>query len=94
MCGIIVSNLHIPSNCYDLIKNRGPDYINKIKYNNIDFVHFLLHLTGEQTIQPIIDDGIVCLFNGEIYNYKDILPDAKSDVYRLFILIKFMVMSL
>jgi len=83
MCGIIVSNLDIPSNSYDLIKNRGPDHINKINYNNINFVHFLLHLTGEKTIQPIVENNIVCLFNGEIYNYKDILPEAKSDVYSI-----------
>ena len=46
-----------------------------------DSIHFLLHLTGEKTIQPIFDNDIVCLFNGEIYNYKEILPEAKSDVY-------------
>jgi asparagine synthetase B (glutamine-hydrolysing) len=83
MCGIIVSNLNIPLNSYQIIQNRGPDYTNKIVYNNITFIHFLLHLTGEQTIQPIIDNGVVCLFNGEIYNYKDILPEAKSDVYSI-----------
>lgn len=83
MCGFIASNLDIPYNSYDLIKNRGPDHINRIKYNNINFVHFLLHLTGEKTTQPIIDEGIVCLFNGEIYNYKDILHEAKSDVYSI-----------
>jgi asparagine synthetase B (glutamine-hydrolysing) len=83
MCGIIVSDLNVPEICYNLIKRRGPDNINKVKYNNINFIHFLLHLTGEKTIQPICDDDIVCLFNGEIYNYKEILPEAKSDVYSI-----------
>lgn len=32
----------------------------------------LLHITGKKTIQPIIKDNIVVLFNGEIYNYKDL----------------------
>lgn len=83
MCGIIVSSLDIPENSYNLIQKRGPDNTSKITYNNIHFVHFLLHLTGEKTIQPIIDNDIVCLFNGEIYNYKEILPEAKSDVYSI-----------
>lgn len=83
MCGIIVSSLDIPIGAYDLVKNRGPNQTNKFTYNNINFVHFLLHLTGEETVQPIIDNNIVCLFNGEIYNYKEILPNAKSDVYSI-----------
>ena len=83
MCGIIVSDLNVPEICYNLIKRRGPDNINIVKYNNINFIHFLLHLTGEKTIQPIFDNDIVCLFNGEIYNYKEILPEAKSDVYSI-----------
>ena len=83
MCGIIVSSLNVPENSYNLIQNRGPDNTSKITYNNIHFIHFLLHLTGEKTLQPIIDNEIICIFNGEIYNYKEILPNAKSDVYSI-----------
>ena len=87
MCGIIVSSLDVPENSYNLIQKRGPDNTSKITYNNIHFIHFLLHLTGEKTIQPINDNDndndIVCLFNGEIYNYKEILPNAKSDIYSI-----------
>jgi asparagine synthetase B (glutamine-hydrolysing) len=83
MCGIIVSNLNIPLNSYKFISNRGPDYTNTITNSGINFVHFLLHLTGKLTPQPIIDNKIVCIFNGEIYNYKNILPDALSDSYSI-----------
>ena len=83
MCGIIVSNLHINSEYFKYILNRGPDYTNHKNINGINFVHFLLHLTGEITYQPIIDDNIVCIFNGEIYNYKEILPNAVSDSYSI-----------
>ena len=83
MCGIIVSNLHINSEYFKYILNRGPDYTNHKTINGINFVHFLLHLTGEITYQPIIDDNIVCIFNGEIYNYKEILPNAVSDSYSI-----------
>ena len=80
MCGIIVSDLPIPKNAYKFVEKRGPDNTNEVRYNDINFVHFLLHLTGLKRIQPIIENNIACIFNGEIYNYKDILSNAKSDV--------------
>jgi len=83
MCGIIVSTLNIPDDCNKFIENRGPDETNRVSYNNINFVHFLLHLTGDKTLQPIIENNRVCIFNGEIYNYKDIMSDATSDVYSI-----------
>ena len=85
MCGIIISTEEIDKKSYKFIKNRGPDHINCIEYKNINFVHFLLHLTGEKTTQPLIDydNEIVVIFNGEIYNYLDIYKDAKSDVYSI-----------
>lgn len=83
MCGIIVSSLKVSKDAHSKISNRGPDYTNQVLYKNINFVHFLLHLTGEPTYQPIIEDNIVCIFNGEIYNYKEILPTAKSDSYSI-----------
>ena len=69
MCGIIISDLVIPED-YKFIKNRGPDYTNKVTYNNYNFIHFLLHLTGDKTYQPIINNNVAYIFNGEIYNYK------------------------
>ena len=83
MCGIIVSTSDIPQNALQFINNRGPDSTHSLNINNINFVHFLLHLTGEKTPQPIIQDSIVCIFNGEIYNYKDIDSNSKSDVYSI-----------
>ncbi len=83
MCGVIVSTEDIPLNADTFLKNRGPDGTNKITYNNIHFVHYLLHLTGEKTPQPLVEHNKVCIFNGEIYNYKEILKDAMSDVYSI-----------
>jgi len=82
MCGIIVSDLNIPTD-YKFIKNRGPDATNILSINNFNFIHFLLHITGEKTVQPICIDNIVCIFNGEIYNYKDINKESKSDIYSI-----------
>ena len=90
MCGIIISNLDIPKSSFKYIENRGPDNTNIVKYKDITFIHFLLHLTGSKTLQPLIDetDNIVIIFNGEIYNYKEILNDAKSDIYSIMYLYK------
>lgn len=82
MCGIIISTLDIPDN-YKFIENRGPDNIGKKTMNGINFIHFLLYLTGERTIQPIIDDNVVYIFNGEIFNYKEINSTAKSDIHSI-----------
>lgn len=71
------------------LKFRGPDATNIFNYENFIFLHNLLHLTGEFTKQPFIDNDnkIICLFNGEIYNYKD-FGDYLSDGYCLIDLYK------
>ena len=62
-----------------LLKLRGPDNTNIVDYENYTFIHNLLHICGDKTIQPFINNNIVCLFNGEIYNYKDFNSEYKSD---------------
>ena len=59
-------------------KRRGPDLTTTKNINGISILHNLLHITGEQTPQPFIDDDIVCVLNGEIYNFKE-FGDYKSD---------------
>jgi asparagine synthetase B (glutamine-hydrolysing) len=74
------------------MKQRGPDATNVVHDNAHDgtralMLHNLLHITGrEPTQQPVVhfskeenDGPIYVLFNGEIYNYKDIHPEAESD---------------
>ena len=86
MCSFLIFNWLIENIEYVnyFLKFRGPDLTNSITYEGFLFLHNLLHLTGDITKQPFIDEEnkIVCLFNGEIYNYKS-FGDYKSDGYCL-----------
>ncbi len=79
MCSIGITNVNqslLDSNKFS--QKRGPDSTNIVTYNEIQFLHNLLHLTGEKTTQPFIKDNIGVVFNGEIYNYSD-FGDYKTD---------------
>ena len=81
MCGIIVSDKDIQCLDCSKLKRRGPDKRTHVEVNGIHFVHYLLHMTGDLTVQPFINDdrSVVAIYNGEIYNYKELYPLARSD---------------
>ena len=64
------------------LKHRGPDSYSSLEKDEFFMTHYLLHLTGDVTNQPVNDEDIYCVFNGEIYNYKD-FGDFKSDSYSI-----------
>jgi asparagine synthetase B (glutamine-hydrolysing) len=74
MCGIIFTNKIIENINYInfFCKKRGPDHTSKYTTNNYTFIHNLLQITGKTIQQPFIDkkNDIVCIYNGEIYNYN------------------------
>jgi len=80
MCSILFSSKNIENLDFvnERIKFRGPDYTGLIKRDNFSFIHNLLSITGEFTKQPFEDDNIICMFNGEIYNYSK-FGNYKSD---------------
>ena len=79
MCSFTVTNLDVDLNETNFFsQKRGPDLTSIEKINGISFLHNLLHITGEITPQPFIEDDIVCLYNGEIYNFKE-FGDYDSD---------------
>ena len=86
-CSFIVANHPIDNLDYvnELNKRRGPDATNTYEHpGGWHFVHNLLHMTGEFTLQPFCNDDVCTTFNGEIYNYNDLFDQTfKSDGYSL-----------
>lgn len=80
MCSFIFSSKKIEDldDINRVTKFRGPDLTIHKKINGFEYVHNLLSITGDLTPQPIEKDDIVCVYNGEIYNFKD-FGDFKSD---------------
>ena len=80
MCGIagIIGNFETTDleTIKIALKHRGPDRQSSFKKNEFCFLHSLLKIMdlSDQSMQPMIDEnsGNVIIFNGSIYNYKDL----------------------
>ncbi|CAE7799488.1 unnamed protein product [Symbiodinium necroappetens] len=76
MCSFLLANWLISNLTYVnfYLQFRGPDATNRWQGYGYDFVHNLLHMTGERSLQPFHspEDGLVALFNGEIYNWQEL----------------------
>lgn len=83
MCGILGTNF-ISENFASSLKmlnNRGPDYQNSIKIEDKEFGHTRLAIIDldQEANQPMVFDDIVLVFNGEIYNYKQLIVDEQLE---------------
>ena len=78
MCGIYLTNIpyndNVVINKLNSISFRGPDYTGVKKVNDLTLGHLRLSILDldERSHQPMIHDNFHIVFNGEIYNYKDI----------------------
>ena len=81
MCSFIVTNRKFKDEELSKINYftqlRGPDVTSVENINGYTFLHNLLSITGELTTQPFEKDNIVCLYNGELYDYDQ--EKYKSD---------------
>lgn len=80
MCGFLLTNV----GDFDLARAvafqslRGPDLTTRKEAHGFTLVHNLLSITGPFTPQPFVLGDTVCLYNGQIYNYRD-FGDFESD---------------
>lgn len=72
MCGFAVSDRPGLIGSNSRCQKRGPDLTNIVQVGDLEFLHNLLHITGTQQAQPFQSDGLVMVFNGEIYNYQSL----------------------
>lgn len=70
MCGFGVSSVVGLTDVNQFCQHRGPDLTNSKVIHGVEFLHNLLHITGDVVPQPFVKDDVVCVFNGEIYNYN------------------------
>lgn len=76
MCGIIGANT-IPSDprqCLRTLIHRGPDYQGFMTYEGNFFGHTRLSIIDPdpEANQPMRMDGVILVFNGEIYNFESL----------------------
>ncbi|CAE7693363.1 unnamed protein product [Symbiodinium necroappetens] len=57
---------------------RGPDGTQTLRKGPFVFVHNLLHMTGERVWQPFVQEKVVAVYNGEIYNARQV-PQGFED---------------
>ena len=68
----------------EVLKHRGPNfegfYSHKFRDNNVDLVHRRLSIIDldDRSNQPFSYEGTVLVFNGEIYNYKEIRQQLRE----------------
>ena len=83
MCGILGTNFlsNDFKQALQIQNNRGPDYQNSIKIDNKEFGHNRLAIIDldEEANQPMVFDDILIVFNGEIYNYKQLIIDEELE---------------
>ena len=82
MCGIIGLNFKPKESFIDIInimKNRGIDNISYNEINGNHFGHTRLSIIDidDEANQPMVFDDIVIVFNGEIYNYRELKKDEE-----------------
>ena len=87
MCGIYLTNIpyeeELIKEKLDSISFRGPDYTGIKKVNNLTLGHLRLSILDldARSHQPMIYENLHIVFNGEIYNYKDIKVELLAKGY-------------
>ena len=87
MCGIYLTNIPISQKKLlqklDKIKFRGPDNLGIIHKANISLGHLRLSILDleERSNQPFIFEHLTLVYNGEIYNFKEVKNSLIEEGY-------------
>jgi asparagine synthase (glutamine-hydrolysing) len=77
MCGIVGTNFRSDNfnKSIKLLKHRGPDNQGYYEFENNQFGHTRLSIIDldEEANQPMVFDDLIITFNGEIYNYQELI---------------------
>lgn len=88
MCGIYLTNIPYENKSIETKLNsisfRGPDYTGIQKINSLTLGHLRLSILDldARSHQPMVFENLHIVFNGEIYNYKDIKKELISLGYQ------------
>ncbi|WJJ95478.1 asparagine synthase (glutamine-hydrolyzing) [Algibacter luteus] len=88
MCGIYLTNIpfdkEVVEDKLESISFRGPDFTGIKKINNLTLGHLRLSILDldPRSHQPMIYQNLHIVFNGEIYNYKDIKSELQDRGYK------------
>ncbi|RXJ91914.1 asparagine synthase (glutamine-hydrolyzing) [Arcobacter sp. CECT 8983] len=83
MCGILGASF-LSNNFKEALENlnnRGPDYNSSLKIKNKEFGHTRLAIIDldKEANQPMVFDDILIVFNGEIYNYQELIQSESLE---------------
>lgn len=87
MCGIYLTNIPLKEeevkSKIEKIKYRGPDYTGILKKDNITLGHLRLAILDldARSNQPYQYNHFTLVYNGEIYNFKDIREELEEEGY-------------
>ncbi|MCK9472543.1 asparagine synthase (glutamine-hydrolyzing) [Sulfurimonas sp.] len=64
-----------------LLTHRGPDFCGVVQRENLFFAHHRLSITDthSRSNQPLLHEKLLLSFNGEIYNFKELREELKSE---------------
>lgn len=81
MCGILGTNFYSNNfkEALENLNNRGPDFNSHLEVGEANFGHTRLSIIDldKEANQPMVFDDILIVFNGEIYNYKELIEEEK-----------------
>lgn len=87
MCGIAGFERHLADadlkKFEPVLKHRGPDYTGYYQDDSFSFIHWRLSIIdlSVNANQPYHFENLVLLFNGELFNYREVAEELKQHGY-------------